>query len=691
MWSSRVVVGSLACVAVAACGGGADGADGAAGAAGGDGLASLAVVTNEPPGANCPAGGLLIQTGVDDNSNGTLEADEVDSEVYACNGADGVDGDRCTIEKNGRCVDGDLRGVDLTGRDLSGIDLSGADLSWAILDRTDFSGANLTGAVFDNARGSGSPGDILDFRNAAMTSASFDDSRLSCVSFHSASLTAATFDGAIISNDVCGSEYVGFTGADLTGASFVGARLLGAYDPTTGTFAFDHAIASGADFSDATLWHVIVEGTVFDNASFQRASLRHWTMAIPPPATPTPSFSVTNANFSFATLVAIPLAGTNASSANAGLFDNTYHVTGVGATSVPGGFTWPASAIDMNAAAQTGKDWSECDIKAWTTYDGVGIDAMSGHDFSGASAQTAGNLSGRDLSGLDLHGGNYVFANLEGANLSGALLSETASTRANFSSANLQDTDLRFIDLDGTDNGATGRVSFFGADLRGAWLNDTDLRRADFTAAVMSGSTLIGADLSGASFNGSTVWAATGERPGAFYSVGTEWPASPPAGTVLIDPASDYAGSNLSRLTLSIDISTAGTIDFTGADFTGATFSDGIDIAGSLFQQASFTGATLHCVVMSDRAGATQFDGADFTGANLTGAKMDAGRFAGANFAGADLTGARTGLVDQSPDTPVFTGATFTNAVCPDGVGAEIDPSSTCIGHDIDPLTWSCP
>ena len=646
MRSSRVVLGWLGCVAVAACGGGEDGADGAAG---GDGLPSLAVVTNEPPGANCPAGGLLIQTGVDDNANGTLDPDEVDSEVYACNGVDGVDGadgDRCTIEKNGRCVEGDLRGVDLTGRDLSGIDLSGADLSWAIVDRTDFSGANLTGTNFDHVRGSGSAGDIVDFRAAEMTSATFDDSRLSCVSFHSASLIAARFDGAIITNDVCGPEHVGFTSANLTGASLVGARLLGAYDPSTGTFAFDHAVASGADFSDARLWDVIVEGTVFDNANFQRASLRHWTMGIPPPATPTPSFSVTNANFSFATLVAIPLAQTNASSANPGLFDNTYHVTGAGATTVPGGFTWPASAIDMNAAGQIGRDWSQCDIKAWTTYDGVGNAAMSGHDFSGASAQTAGDLSGRDLSGLDLHGGNYIFANLQGANLSGALLSETASTRASFSSANLQDTDLRLVDLDGTDDGATGRVSFFAADLQGAWLNDTDLARADFTAARMSGATLIGADLSAALLDGSTAWAASGARPGAFYSVGTGWPAGSPPGTVLIDPANDYAGSNLSRLNLSIDMSSAGTIDFTSADFTGA---------------------------------------------NLLGAQMDAGRFSGANFAGADLTGARTGLVQQSPDTTVFTGATFTDAVCPDGVGAEIDPSSTCIGHDIDPLTYSCP
>jgi uncharacterized protein YjbI with pentapeptide repeats len=668
---------------VAACGGGEDGADGVAG---GDGLASLAVVRNEPPGANCPAGGLLIQTGVDDNANGTLEAEEVDSEVYACNGSDGMDGDRCTIEKNGRCVDGDLRGVDLTGRDLSGIDLSGANLSWAILDRTDFSGANLTGTIFDHVRGSGSAGDILDFRNAEMTSAGFADSRLSCVSFHSARLTAATFDRAIITNDVCGSEAVGFTEANLTGASFVGAQLLGAYDASTGTFAFDHAMASGADFSDARLWDLIVEGTVFDNASFQRASLRHWTMALPPPATPTPSFSVTNANFSFATLVAIPLAGTNASSASAGLFDHTYHVTGTGATTVPGGFTWPASAIDMNATNQIGKDWSKCDIKAWTTFDGVGVAAMSGHDFSGASAQTAGNLSGRDLSGLDLHGGNYTFANLKAANLSGALLSETDSTTAVFWFANLEDADLRGVDLDGSDDSATGRVSFSVADLQGAWLNGLDLSNTDFSMARMSGSTLIDAKLAGAIVDGA-VWAANGARPGAFYSPGTVW-LGPPPGTVLIDPAGDYAGANLSRLNLSIDM---GSADFTGANLTDAYVGAGVDISGSLFQQANFTDATLSCVIMSDSASATQFNDADFTGANLTGARMDAGRFDGATFAGSDLTGARTGLVQQSPDTAVFTGATFTNAVCPDGVAAAIDPSATCIGHDIDPLTYACP
>lgn len=38
----------------------------------------------EPPGANCPNGGVAISTGHDDNGNGVLDADEVSATTYAC-------------------------------------------------------------------------------------------------------------------------------------------------------------------------------------------------------------------------------------------------------------------------------------------------------------------------------------------------------------------------------------------------------------------------------------------------------------------------------------------------------------------------------------------------------------------------------------------------------------------------------
>ena len=53
------------------------------------GSASKSVAVNvqtESPGANCAAGGLAIQTGQEANGNGTLEATEVSSTKYTCNG-----------------------------------------------------------------------------------------------------------------------------------------------------------------------------------------------------------------------------------------------------------------------------------------------------------------------------------------------------------------------------------------------------------------------------------------------------------------------------------------------------------------------------------------------------------------------------------------------------------------------------
>jgi MYXO-CTERM domain-containing protein len=62
---------------------GSDGADGA------DGNSTLISIQDEPAGDNCPNGGKMIEVGVDDNGDGTLDAGEVDETTYVCDGADG--------------------------------------------------------------------------------------------------------------------------------------------------------------------------------------------------------------------------------------------------------------------------------------------------------------------------------------------------------------------------------------------------------------------------------------------------------------------------------------------------------------------------------------------------------------------------------------------------------------------------
>ncbi|MBN2729177.1 MAG: collagen-like protein [Bacteroidales bacterium] len=81
---------------------GATGATGPAGATGpqgpagpaGTGYNTVALTSLEPAGVNCPNGGVLLQFGLDANSNGVLDPGEVDPSLsrYVCNGAVGATG-----------------------------------------------------------------------------------------------------------------------------------------------------------------------------------------------------------------------------------------------------------------------------------------------------------------------------------------------------------------------------------------------------------------------------------------------------------------------------------------------------------------------------------------------------------------------------------------------------------------------
>ena len=69
-----------------------NGAPGVAGAVGADGLQYLLSTTSEPAGAHCASGGQRIDAGSDTNRNLALEAAEVTSRTFVCNGAAGVMG-----------------------------------------------------------------------------------------------------------------------------------------------------------------------------------------------------------------------------------------------------------------------------------------------------------------------------------------------------------------------------------------------------------------------------------------------------------------------------------------------------------------------------------------------------------------------------------------------------------------------
>ena len=73
---------------------GPQGAQGPQGTAGANGLNSLSKISTEPAGANCSAGGIKIEIGVDVNSNGSLDVNEVITAQtkYVCNGTTGATG-----------------------------------------------------------------------------------------------------------------------------------------------------------------------------------------------------------------------------------------------------------------------------------------------------------------------------------------------------------------------------------------------------------------------------------------------------------------------------------------------------------------------------------------------------------------------------------------------------------------------
>jgi hypothetical protein len=56
------------------------------------GTNSLIRLDAEPPGANCSQGGTAVKSGLDSNSNGILDASEVTSITFVCNGLPGKDG-----------------------------------------------------------------------------------------------------------------------------------------------------------------------------------------------------------------------------------------------------------------------------------------------------------------------------------------------------------------------------------------------------------------------------------------------------------------------------------------------------------------------------------------------------------------------------------------------------------------------
>ncbi|MCK6547224.1 putative Ig domain-containing protein [Myxococcota bacterium] len=230
-----------------------NGADGTNGANGTNGLATLVTSTAEGVGANCPNGGRRFDLGADANGNGTLDAAEITSTSYACNGQNGADGTggsavRLANEPIGStaCPDGGVRIQ--TGPDSNG---NGAlDDAEVVTTAYSCNGAGLTSLVAASDEPAGAScaagGTRIDVGIDTNRNGTLDASEVTQTSFVCDG--AATVPFAITTADVpaggLGSPYsatlsaLGGTGGSYTwsivsGALPAGLSLAAAGTPST--------------------------------------------------------------------------------------------------------------------------------------------------------------------------------------------------------------------------------------------------------------------------------------------------------------------------------------------------------------------------------------------------------------------------------------------------------------------------
>ena len=83
------VTGLIIIFVVSACGGGGSSPDPVSDTGNPSTVASARLVA---PGAECPDGGIQVDSGIDENANGVLDDSEIDTSEIICNGENGTNG-----------------------------------------------------------------------------------------------------------------------------------------------------------------------------------------------------------------------------------------------------------------------------------------------------------------------------------------------------------------------------------------------------------------------------------------------------------------------------------------------------------------------------------------------------------------------------------------------------------------------
>lgn len=498
---------------------GQDGDDGIDGDDGMDAFANLIDVTPEPSGANCASGGHKIETGIDNGegaaiaSDGVLQAGEIDSTSYACNGSTPGCNPSTWRGLLPNLVGCDLGQVDLAGTDLTGVDMTGASLAgartdllvacpaalpssdWSCLPKPDgsyvllgpgidLSGVSnvLLGGGGGYTVGSGADLRAVDMRNLDLSGADLGDVNISGADLAGANLSGANLLGVVAIESRW--DTANLAGARL-GRVFFGCPVLPGADwkcvPGNVGIFMGTVVGPGLDLRYAPLSSLDLSGaSLAGSAVHQTAGLAACPDTLPSsswacvdqPANGQFALAGPGAVLSYADLRNADLSGLNLTDAvllqadltGADLTGTT--LTGVAATLLVG---CPASLPDSS--------WSCVAQPSEDTFVLAGPGVRLG-----ATPVTEGvpDLRNIDLSGTNLIGADFYNAHLDGANFDGADLSSSRLALASLPGA-----------------------TFMGADL-----SDADLRGANLMNADMTNATLLGASLTGAIFAGAT-WSNT--------------------------------------------------------------------------------------------------------------------------------------------------------------------------------------
>jgi len=198
---------------------------GSSGSDGADGSQSLVSMSDEAAGANCTNGGKKIETGIDDNNNGVLDAAEVDNTLYVCNGSDGTagaDGFASLVSvtdeaAGGNCADGGERvDIGLDNGDGGGTTRDGV-LQAGEIDTTYYvcDGAAGTAGLQSLVRLSPSPSGLVCLNGGTLVEVGIDDN-------DNGVLESSEVDSATI---VCHGAPSGWATAELIEADNAGDAL----------------------------------------------------------------------------------------------------------------------------------------------------------------------------------------------------------------------------------------------------------------------------------------------------------------------------------------------------------------------------------------------------------------------------------------------------------------------------------